>query len=59
MQQHKPGHPCPQAVPILLPEAIFDEPDQIPIPVEKNIKSDVESPSPNPIEERCGKIFYC
>jgi len=34
MQQHKPDHPCLQAVPILLPEAIFDAPDQIPIPEE-------------------------
>jgi len=40
MQQHKPDHPCLQALPILLPEAIFDEPDQIPIPVgNKNVKS--------------------
>lgn len=33
MQQHKPDHPCPQAVPVLPQEAIFDEPDQIPKPV--------------------------
>lgn len=36
MQHHKPDHPYPQAEPVLPLEAIFDEPDQIPTPLEKN-----------------------
>jgi len=35
MQQHKACHPCPQAVPILPQEAIFDETNQISKPVEQ------------------------
>lgn len=50
MQHHKPDHPCLQAVPVLPLEAIFDEPDQIPTPVEK-----YKDEYYYWIEERCGK----
>lgn len=61
MQQHKPDHPCPQEGPVLPLEAIFGEPDRIPIPEENastqvHIKKNLEN---NHLPLRCQYLSHC